>query len=73
MKHWCIYLLGKETVVHADHRPLQYLQAQTKLHQARHMKCKTYLQQFNFVIKYKKGVHNKLVNMLSRPPKEGDT
>lgn len=27
----------------------------------------TYLQQFNIVIKYNKGAHNKLANMLSRP------
>lgn len=26
VKHWRVYLLGKETVVHTDHRPLQYLQ-----------------------------------------------
>lgn len=28
----------------------------------------TYLQQFHLVIKYKKGIHNKLADMLSRPP-----
>jgi hypothetical protein len=25
------YLMGKETIVHIDHQPLQYLQSQTKL------------------------------------------
>ncbi|GJT73573.1 transposon ty3-I gag-pol polyprotein [Tanacetum coccineum] len=68
VKHWRCYLLGKETVVHTDHQPLQYLPSQAKLQQARHMKWITYLQQFNIVIKYKKGVHNKLADMLSRPP-----
>ncbi|XP_038973019.1 uncharacterized protein LOC120105044 [Phoenix dactylifera] len=68
VKHWRVYLLGKETVVHTDHRPLQYLQTQSRLQQARHMKWMTYLQQFNLVIKYKKGIHNKMADMLSRPP-----
>nr|CAD1834935.1 unnamed protein product [Ananas comosus var. bracteatus] len=67
VKYWRVYLLGKETVVHTDHRPLQYLQTQSKLQQVRRMKWMTYLQQFNLVIKYKKGAHNKLVDMLSRP------
>ncbi|KAJ9542815.1 hypothetical protein OSB04_029321 [Centaurea solstitialis] len=68
VKHWRCYLLGNETIVHTDHQPLQYLQSQAKLQQARHMKWMTYLQQFNIVIKYKKGVHNRLADMLSRPP-----
>jgi hypothetical protein len=32
------YLLGKEAIVHTDHQPLQYLQSQTKLQQARHFR-----------------------------------
>jgi len=32
------------------------------------MKCIPYLQQFNIIIKYKKGVTNNLFYMLSRPP-----
>jgi hypothetical protein len=28
LKH---YLLGKETIIHIDHQPLQYLQEQTKI------------------------------------------
>ncbi|XP_071702891.1 uncharacterized protein [Rutidosis leptorrhynchoides] len=68
VKHWRCYLLEKKTVVHTDHQPLQYLQSQAKLQQARHMKWMTYLQQFHLVIKYKKGVSNKLADMLSRPP-----
>lgn len=68
MKHWWRYFLGKEMVVHTDYQPLQYLQIQAKLQQAHHMKWMTYLQQFNLVIKYKKGVNKKLADMLSRPP-----
>ena len=55
-------------MVHSDHKPLQYLTTQSKLQQARHMKWMSYLQQFNIVIKYKKGMTNKLADMLSRPP-----
>jgi hypothetical protein len=35
VKKWKHYLLGKETIIHIDHQPLQYLQSQTKLQQAR--------------------------------------
>jgi hypothetical protein len=31
VKKWKHYLLGKETIIHTDHQPLQYLQSQTKL------------------------------------------
>ena len=31
VKKWKHYLMGKETVVHTDHQPLQYLQSQIKL------------------------------------------
>ncbi|CAL2259851.1 unnamed protein product [Prunus armeniaca] len=68
VKHWRAYLLGKEVVVHSDHKPLQFLTTQSKLQQARHMKWMSYLQQFSIVIKYKKGATNKLADMLSRPP-----
>ena len=56
--------MGKEV----DQKPLEYLHAQTKLQQARHMKWVSYLMTFNIIIKYKKGATNKLADMLSRPP-----
>ena len=31
VKKWKHYLMGKETVIHTDHQPLQYLQSQTKV------------------------------------------
>ena len=34
VKKWNHYLLRNETIIHTDHRPLQYLQAQTKLEQS---------------------------------------
>ncbi|KAH9291640.1 hypothetical protein KI387_043172, partial [Taxus chinensis] len=68
VKKWKHYLMGKETIIHMDHQPLQYLQAQNKLQQARHYKWMGFPQQFHLIIKYKKGVTNKLADMLSRPP-----
>jgi hypothetical protein len=38
IKKWKHYLMGKETIIHTDHQPLQYLQAQSKLQQTRHYK-----------------------------------
>jgi hypothetical protein len=59
--------MGKETIMHIDHQPLQYLQSQTKLQQSRHFRWMGFLQQFHLVIRYKKGIHNKVVDMLSIP------
>jgi hypothetical protein len=67
VKKWKHYLLGKETIIHTDHQPLQYLQSQSKLQQARHFRWKGFLQQFHLVIRYKKGIFNKVTDMLSRP------
>jgi hypothetical protein len=67
VKKWKHYLLGKETIVHTDNQPLQYLQSKTKLQQARHFRWMGFLQQFHLVIRYKKGIYNKVVDMLSRP------
>jgi hypothetical protein len=64
---WKNYLMGKETTIHTNHHRLQYLQSQTKLQQSRHFRWMGFLQQFHLVIKYNKGIHNKIANMLSRP------
>ena len=66
VKKWKHYLMGKETIIHTDHQPLQYLQSQTNLHQSRHFQWMGFLQKFHLVIKYKKGIYNKAVDMLSR-------
>ena len=34
VKKWKHYLMGKETIIHTDHQPLQYLQSQSKLQQS---------------------------------------
>lgn len=60
--------MGKENIIHIDDQPLQYLHSQSKLQQSRHFRWMGFLQQFHLVIKYKKGSHNKVVDMLSRPP-----
>jgi hypothetical protein len=60
--------MGKETFINIDHQPLQYLHSQSKLHQSRHYKWMGFLQQFHLFIIYKKGINNKVVDMLSRPP-----
>eukprot|EP00253_Pinus_taeda_P032598 PITA_32598 len=66
VKKWKHYLMGKEIVIHTDHQPLQYLHSQTKLQQSRHYRWMGFLQQFHLVIRYKKGIHNKVTDMLSR-------
>ena len=68
VKKWKHYLIGKETIIHTDHQPLQYLQSRTKLQQSRHFRWMSFLQQFHLVIKYKKYNSNKVVDMLSHPP-----
>jgi hypothetical protein len=67
VKKWKHYLLGKETIIHTDHQPLQYLQSQSKLQQVRHFRWMGFLQQFHLVIRYKKGIFNKVTDMISRP------
>ena len=59
--------MGKETIIHIDDQPLQYLQSQTKLQQMRHFRWMGFLQQFHLVIRYKNGIYNKVVDILSRP------
>jgi len=67
VKKWKHYIMGKETIIHIDHQPLQCLHSQTKLQQSRNYRWIGFLQQFQLVIRYKKGIHNKVANMLSRP------
>lgn len=41
---WKHYILGKEIVIHIDHKSLQFMQTQEKLHNDHHKKRSTYLQ-----------------------------
>lgn len=54
VKKWKHYLMGKETIIHTDHQPLQYLQSQSKLQQSRHFRWMGFLQQFHLVIRSKR-------------------
>jgi hypothetical protein len=65
---WKHYILGKETIIHTNHKPLQFIQTQGKLHNDRHQKWSTYLQQFHIKIKCKTWSINHVANCLSRPP-----
>ena len=64
---WKHYILEKETVIHIDHKPLQFMKTQGKLQNDLHQKWSTYLQQFHLNIKYKTGNTNCVINFLSRP------
>jgi hypothetical protein len=67
-RQWKHYILGKETIIHTDHKPLQFIQTQGKLQNDRHQKWSTYLQKFHFNIKYKAGSTNHVIDCLNRPP-----
>ena len=67
-KQWKHYIVGKETIIHTDHKPLQFLQTQGKLQNDRHQRWPTYLQQFHLNILHKKGSTNKVADCPSRPP-----
>ena len=68
LKEWKHYILGKETIIHTNHKPLQFLQTQGKLQNDRHQRWSAYLQQFHLNICHKKGSTNKVADCLSRPP-----
>ena len=65
LKTWEHYLVSKEFVIHSDHESLKYLKGQHKLNK-RHAKWMEFLEQFPYVIKYKKGSTNIVVDALSR-------
>jgi hypothetical protein len=65
---WKHYIMGKETIIHTDHKHLQFIQTQGKLQNDCHQNWSTYLQQFHLNIKYKTGSTNHVADFLSRPP-----
>jgi len=65
LKTWEHYLVSKEFFIHSDHESLKYLKGQHKLNK-RHSRWMEFLEQFLYVIKYKKGSTNIVTDALSR-------
>jgi hypothetical protein len=57
---------GKETIIHTDRKPLNFIQTHGKLYNEFHQKWSTYLQQIHLNIKYKTWITNRVVNCLSQ-------
>ena len=65
LETWEHYLLPKEFVIHTDHQSLKHLKGQGKLNK-RQGKWTEFLETFPYVIKYKLGKENVVVDALSR-------
>ncbi|XP_052490813.1 uncharacterized protein LOC128043050 [Gossypium raimondii] len=65
LETWQHYLWPKEFVIHTDHEALKHLKGQHKLNK-RHAKWVEFLESFPYVIRYKKGKENIVVDALSR-------
>ncbi|XP_040955920.1 uncharacterized protein [Gossypium hirsutum] len=65
LETWQHYLWPKEFVIHSDHEALKHIKGQHKLNK-RHAKWVEYLESFPYVIKYKKGKENIVVDALLR-------
>ena len=68
LKQWRHHILGRETVILTNHKPLEFAPTQMHLKITQKLKWINYLQQFQLVIKYQKGKANAASNCLSRPP-----
>jgi hypothetical protein len=65
LKTWQHYLLPKEFVIHSDHESLKHLKGQLKLNR-RNAKWSEFIESFPYIVKYKKGKDNVVVDALSR-------
>ena len=59
------YLWPKEFIIHSDHEALKYLKGQAKLNR-RHAMWVEFIESFPYIVKYKKGKENVVVDALSR-------
>ncbi|GJX76150.1 putative CCCH-type zinc finger family protein [Tanacetum coccineum] len=65
LRHWQHYLMHNEFILNSDHEALKYINNQHTL-SPRHAKWVSILQNFNFTLKHKAGIHNKVADALSR-------
>lgn len=65
LKRWRHYLLGKELIIKTDQQSLKFITDQRITEGVQH-KLMMKLLEFNFTIQYKKGIHNKVADALSR-------
>ncbi|XP_048227283.1 uncharacterized protein LOC125369308, partial [Ricinus communis] len=65
LKTWQHYLGYKEFIIHTDHESLKYLKGQGKLNK-RHAKWVEFIESFPYIIKYKQGKENVVVDALSK-------
>ena len=65
LQTWQHYLLPSQFVIHSDHEALKHLKVQSKLSK-RHAMWVEFLEQFQYVIKHKKGKSNVVADALLR-------
>ncbi|GJV08645.1 putative nucleotidyltransferase, ribonuclease H [Tanacetum coccineum] len=65
VKHWRHYLFHKKFVLFTDHDSLRNIRTQDKVFH-KHGRWLAFLEKFNFVVKYKTGVSNRVADALSR-------
>ena len=65
LETWQHYLLFNEFIIYTDDESLKHLKGQNKLNK-RHAKWSEFLKSFVYIIKYKQGKENIVVDVLSR-------
>jgi hypothetical protein len=65
LETWQHYLWTKEFVIHSDHEALKYLKGEAKLNRHR-AKWVEFIKTATYIVKYKKGKDNVVVDALSR-------
>ena len=65
LKSWESYLITSDFVLFSDHQSLQHFKNQKHINKI-HARWASYFKQFNFVIRHKSRVDNKVLNALSQ-------